>query len=83
VVAAGDEIDVDIEHDAEPRVVAVPDDLALALARDAKATEFFDGLSFTYRKEWVRWIEDAKKDETRATRVAKTVESLRSGKRGR
>ena len=43
----------------------------------------FDGLSFTHRKEWVRWIEEAKKPETRATRLAKTVESLRAGKRAR
>ena len=49
--------------------------------RTARAT--FDGLSYTHRKEWVRWIEEAKKPETRATRLAKTVESLREGKRAR
>jgi hypothetical protein len=82
-VAAGDQVEVDIELDSGPREVAVPGDLAAALGRDDTARATFDGLSFTHRKEWVRWIEEAKKPETRATRVAKTVESLRAGKRAR
>ena len=82
-VAAGDQVDVDIELDAEPREVEVPADLAEALARDQAALVNFDGLSYTHRKEWVRWIEQAKKAETRATRLAKTVESLHAGKRAR
>jgi uncharacterized protein YdeI (YjbR/CyaY-like superfamily) len=47
----------------------------------ARAT--FDGLSFTHRKEWVRWIEEAKKADTRTARLAKTVEALHAGKRTR
>jgi hypothetical protein len=82
-VAAGDEVDVDIELDEAPREVAVPDDLAAALAADDQARTYFDSLAFTHRKEWVRWIEEAKKPETRTTRVAKTVQSLREGKRTR
>jgi hypothetical protein len=82
-VAAGDEVDVGIELDAEPREVEVPADLAEALAHDDVARANFDGMSYTHRKEWVRWIEEAKKAETRATRLAKTVESLRAGKRVR
>ena len=79
-VAAGNLVDVDIEPDTAPREVDVPADLAEALARDDAARATFDGLSFTHRKEWVRWVEEAKKAETRATRLAKTVESLRAGK---
>jgi hypothetical protein len=82
-VAAGDEVDVGIEPDTAPREVEVPADLADALAHDDAARATFDGLSFTHRKEWVRWLEEAKKAETRATRLAKTVESLREGKRAR
>ncbi len=82
-VAAGDQVDVDIEADAGPREVEVPADLAEALARDDAARTTFDRLSFTHRKEWARWIDEAKKAETRATRLAKTVESLRAGKRAR
>ena len=72
-----------IEPDTAPREVDVPADLAEALARDDAARATFDGLSFTHRKEWVRWVGEAKKAETRATRLAKTVESLRAGKQAR
>ncbi len=82
-VAAGDQVDVDIAMDSGPREVTVPGDLAAALERDDTARATFDGLSYTHRKEWVRWIEEAKKPDTRATRLAKTVESLRAGKRAR
>ena len=61
----------------------MPGDLAAALAQDDTARATFDGLSFTHRKEWVRWIEEAKKAETRATRLDRTVGSLRAGKRAR
>jgi bacteriocin resistance YdeI/OmpD-like protein/uncharacterized protein DUF1905 len=82
-VAAGDQVDVDIEPDSGPREVTVPDDLAAALAQDETARAHFGGLSYTHRKEWVRWVEEAKKAETRAARLAKTVESLHAGKRAR
>ncbi len=82
-VAAGDDVDVDIEPDTAPREVETPADLAAALGRDNAARVSFEGLSYTHRKEWVRWVEEAKKPETRATRVAKTVEALRAGKRTR
>jgi hypothetical protein len=80
-VAAGDQLEVDIRPDTEQREVSVPADLAAALAQDTKASAFFDQLSYTHRKEWVRWVEDAKRPETRATRLTKTVDSLREGKR--
>ena len=77
-VAAGDQIDVDIALDDAPREVELPADLAAAM--DDAARQNYDKLSFTHRKEWVRWVEEAKRSETRATRVAKTVEALREGK---
>jgi hypothetical protein len=79
--AAGDELDIEIALDTTPREVTVPDDLAAALVSDERASATFDGLSYTHRKEWVRWIEEAKKAETREARLAKTVESLREGKK--
>jgi hypothetical protein len=77
-VAAGQSIAVDIEPDTAPREVTLPDDLAAAMDDVARAA--YDGLSYTHRKEWVRWVEEAKKPETRATRVEKTVAGLRAGK---
>jgi len=72
-VAAGDELDVEIELDTEPREVAVPDDLAAALAERPGARERFDRLAYSHRKEHVRAIEDAKAPATRERRIAKAV----------
>jgi hypothetical protein len=82
-VAAGDEVDVTIELDTGAREVSVPDDLARALAAEQTASEHFVALSYTHRKEWVRWVEDAKRTETRAARIAKTVEAMRAGIKAR
>jgi Bacteriocin-protection, YdeI or OmpD-Associated/Domain of unknown function (DUF1905) len=79
-VAAGDDVEVELILDEAPREIELPDDLAAALG-NSPARAFFDGLSFTYRKEWVRWIEDAKKAETRQARVDKAVIALGEGKK--
>ena len=76
---AGDRVVVDIENDAAPREVELPADLAEAMDDAARAA--YDGLSFTHRKEWVRWVEEAKKPETRAARIEKTVTGLREGRK--
>ena len=70
-VAAGQEVDVAVELDTAPREVTLPDDLAAAM--DDAARTAFDGLAYSHQKEWVRWVEEAKKPETRATRIDKTV----------
>jgi hypothetical protein len=82
-VAAGEEVEVDIEVDTTSREVDVPADLAAELSRDSTAQRFFNGLSYTHRKEWVRWIEEAKKPETRSARIAKTTAALRASQRSR
>jgi hypothetical protein len=78
-VAAGDEVEVDLELDMAPRVVEVPADLAAELSQDARASGYFDGLAYSHRKEWVRWIEEAKKPETRRARLDRTMAALRAG----
>ena len=75
----GDVLTIDLERDEDERRVEVPGDLAAALDPATRAT--FDKLSFTHRREYVRWIEEAKRDETRARRVAKAVELIRAGVR--
>ena len=79
-VSAGDELDVGIELDDAPRTVDVPGDLAAALAAEPGAAEAWEKLAYSHQKEWVRSVEDAKKPETRARRVAAAVEALRSPK---
>jgi hypothetical protein len=82
-VAAGDEVDVGIVVDDAPRETAAPADLAAALTAAPEAASFFEGLAPSHRKEWVRWIEDAKKPETRQARLEKTVTALREGRKTR
>ncbi|MEO7000628.1 MAG: YdeI/OmpD-associated family protein [Ktedonobacterales bacterium] len=79
-VAAGDEVDVDIELDTEPREVDVPADFADALATDTDAKRFFEGLSYSNKRRFVLGIEDAKTAETRQRRIAKAISTLREGK---
>ena len=78
---SGDTIDVVMERDEEPRVISPPEDLARALASHRQAQAAWDKLSYTHRKEFVLAIEDAKKPETRARRVQKTLEELTAPKK--
>jgi uncharacterized protein YdeI (YjbR/CyaY-like superfamily) len=66
-VAAGDEVDVDIELDTEPREVTLPPDFAGALDRDADAKQSFDGLSHSHKQRHVLSIEQAKDNRDAAT----------------
>jgi bifunctional DNA-binding transcriptional regulator/antitoxin component of YhaV-PrlF toxin-antitoxin module len=68
----GDKIEVQLELDDAPREVEIPKDLAAALKK-AGATKGFDALSYTFRKEHVRSINEAKADDTRARRIEKAV----------
>jgi hypothetical protein len=79
-VEAGDEVEVSIELDQAPREVDVPEALATALAADAEAAAAFERMAFTHRKEYARWVAEAKRDETRDRRVVQAVEMIRSGK---
>ncbi len=78
-VAAGDEVDVDVELDTEAREVTLPPDFAEALGKDTDARRFFDGLSVSRKREYVSWIEQAKKADTRQQRIGKSVGRLQEG----
>lgn len=75
-VSAGDLVDVELERDTEPRVMEPTPDLAAALKAEPTARAAWDRLSYTRRKEFVLAIEEAKKPETRARRVAKAIGEL-------
>lgn len=66
-------------HGPAPAPV-VPDDLAAALRRDAKARAAFDAFSPSHRREYIEWIEEAKRAATRAQRLATTLAWLAQGK---
>ncbi|MBM3124542.1 MAG: DUF1905 domain-containing protein [Chloroflexi bacterium] len=79
----GDKVKVTIEADTEARRVEIPKDLLKELKQDKAAKAVFDKLSYTHQKEYVKWIEEAKKAETRQNRIAKTLVMLKQGKRER
>lgn len=73
---AGDMITVTIERDEEIRTVEVPADLQVLLNETPTALHRFEKLSYTHRKEYVKWIEEAKRPETRQSRLEKTLVKL-------
>jgi hypothetical protein len=80
----GDEIQVSVELDTEERVVEIPKDLSKELKKKNKeAKAFFDKLSYSHKQEYVTWINEAKKEETRQRRVLKTIEMLKEGRKAR
>ena len=79
-VDAGDSVDVEIELDTAPREVDVPEALATALRGDPAAEAAFGALAYTHRKEYARWIDEAKREDTRQRRVVQALEMIRAGK---
>ena len=82
-VDAGARVAVTMELDAEPRTARLPPDLGAALAAEPDAKRAFDALSFTHQRQYVEWVEEAKRPETRARRIAGTVERVLEGKSAR
>jgi len=76
----GDEVDVEIELDTEPRTVDVPADLQSALDAEPKARATFDKLSNSLKGYHVYQVMTSKTDETRQRRIAKSIATLREGK---
>lgn len=74
----GDNVDVVVERDESERILEVPDEL-LNVMKKAGVLADFERLSYTHRKEYCRWVTQAKKAETRQNRLAKAVEMLKKG----
>ena len=76
-IDAPDRVQVTMELDTEPRTVVIPADLRAAFAEVPEAKAAFAGMSFTHRREYVEWVEEAKRPETRARRIATTGKRVR------
>ena len=74
----GDMVEVTVQRDVSDRKVDIPVELEKLLKKE-KLTEVFARLSYTHQKEYCRWITEAKREETRAKRLAKAVEMVKSG----
>ncbi len=72
----GDEVEVTLDEDTEPRLVEVPPDLQQALDRDPVAKAAFQKMPFTHQREHVRAILEVKREDTRRNRIAKAIEML-------
>lgn len=79
-VAGGDEVELELELDTEPRTITVPDDLAAALEAEPEVKRFFESLSYSNKRRHVEAIEQAKTAETRQRRIGKSVSTFREGK---
>ena len=79
----GDTVEIVLWEDLEPRTVEVPADLERALKAKPKAARLFEALSYTNKNEYVRWIEGAKRPETRKSRLERTVALLAQGRKTR
>ena len=76
-VAGGDEVDVQLELDTQPREVTVPPDFAQVLTKNPAAQKTFETLSYSKKQAIVLSIEAAKTPETRARRIEKAVNKLK------
>ena len=74
----GDTIAVEIWKDEAPRTLEVPAEFKEAMKKGG-VLQYFEDLSYTHRREYCRWISEAKREETRARRLEKAVEMLRDG----
>ena len=74
----GDTVEITLVKDDSERTVEMPEDFEKLLKKE-KLQAVFEKLSYSHRKEYVRWITEAKKEETRQRRLAKAMEMLRDG----
>jgi hypothetical protein len=74
----GDTVEVTIEKDEKERTVEVPAEFRKLLKKE-KLLPVFEKLSYSHKREYCRWITEAKREETRANRLVKAMELLRSG----
>ena len=79
----GDEVKITVELDTEQRVIEIPSELKKVFKAEKEAKTFFDKLSYTHQREYVMWINEAKREETRQSRILKAVEMLKQGKKAR
>jgi hypothetical protein len=78
----GEEVSVMLEPEG-PQVDSMASDIAAALRAQPDARRFFESLATFYRNGYVRWIEEAKRPETRARRIDEAVAALKAGRQER
>ena len=77
-----DTVSVKLWEDKEKRIVEIPEDVQIVFNENLKAKELFEAMSYTHKKEYIRWIVEAKKPETRENRKVKMIEMILAVKKG-
>lgn len=75
----GDRVEISVEADTEPRVIEIPSELAKAFKKEKAAAAYFHSLAYSHKREYVGYIIEAKREETRLRRVAQTIAVLKKG----
>lgn len=75
-LAVGERTMIEVKADGAPRLVEVPEDLQDALAANEAASRAFDSMAYSHRKEYVVWVNSAKRPETRQRRIEETLRKL-------
>ena len=78
----GDQVEVQLTEDIAERTVDIPADVQETLDANPEAKELLEKMSYSHRKEYMSWITDAKKPETREKRKQKMIEMIFSGRKG-
>ena len=65
------------KKDNKPKVVEVPEDFAKLIKKHPEVEKTFYSMPYSHKKEYIRWIEDAKREETRKRRMQKSIEMMR------
>lgn len=78
----GEEVKVVLWEDKEERIVEISEDIEVLFEANLEAKKLFDVMSYTHRKEYINWINDAKKPETRERRKLKMIQMILEGKKG-
>jgi hypothetical protein len=77
---SGDPVDVSLSPEG-PQSENLPTDIASVLDAEPQAKTFFESLATFYRNTYIKWIESAKRPETRAARIQEMIELLNAGKK--
>lgn len=62
------------------KTIVTPEYLQKALKKNKKANEIFEGFSYSHRKEYIEWMDEAKTEATRTKRIAQAIEWISEGK---
>ncbi|MHB9937204.1 antitermination protein NusB [Clostridium sporogenes] len=72
----GDIIKVELQKDEEERIVIVPEEFKVKLSNNKVANDFYESLSYSYKRKYIQWLTSAKKEETKVKRMEEAIVKL-------